>query len=151
MPKKDQQKCNRNIASEEKLNVVFWVSNVLSDSFVKGKTKLLTYAGRWHKQKSQETLMQKLHCAVWSLVTLSLLRLPYCFSSVKFTEIQKIQVQVGKEPVCTQGQWHFTRIKCQYVLCTVMKIELYVLWMHHCALSPQSLQTFILGLFILLN
>lgn len=42
---------------------------------------------------------------------------------LQFSQVHrdKIQVHVGKEPVCAKGQCHFIHIKCQYVQCTKMK------------------------------
>lgn len=108
-----------------------WYSAKCFDSFIIGKTKLLTWPTQavtaskylrkpWHKNCT----VQFDHCD--SAPTASLLLLQH---SQVHRDSQSTGAG-GKEPVCSKEKCYFTGIKCRHVFCTVMKIELCVLWMH---------------------
>lgn len=95
------------------------------------KTKLLTWSvqaaiasknPRKPWQKNCTVLLD--HYETAPTVTLLLLQ---------YSQVQRDSQHTGagrKEPVCIQEKCHFTGIKRQCVICTVMKMEPYVLWMH---------------------
>lgn len=90
------------------------------------------------------------HCDTAPTVSLLLLQYSQVHTDSQSTGVGRRR----KEPLCTQEKCHFTVIKRQCVLCTVMKIEPCALWIHTFSRKltiPGTKHAFLFGKFLWLE